>query len=141
MSIRGSQGAYWVLDRQTGKKVLVTPDTQALYSRIRRYVRLYNEPVPTDTQEIIKISEAQTKIGLEQGDFDEDDLAFAADRGMSARRRFKMQQQKLKADPTPKPSMEAMVDVSEDAATLAETTEPSVPKKKAAKKKATKKAE
>lgn len=141
MALRNVTGAtYWVLDRNGGHKVLVTPDNRQLYSNSIRYIRLDAEPVPNDTQEILGLLEKQYADGIAREDFTEEQIERAAD-GMTGRRFHRTEQaeskQTLPADLVP-PAHATAAPVAQktpEKVTLAEG-EATVPKKKASKKKA-----
>lgn len=85
MALRNDSALFWVLDIRGGKEILVTGETRSLYNDATRYVRLRRKPVPADTQEIVKIVEEQNEAAFSQGDFDEEDVALAADSKVNPR--------------------------------------------------------
>ena len=145
MTLRQGASSYWVLDRNGGTKILVTPENRQLYSNSIRYIKLDAEPVPNDTQEILGILDKQYEEGIKREDFTQEDIDIAAE-GMKSRRFYResrkaSQQAELPEDLVPPTTATAApaAQAQPETVELAEG-EPTVPKKSTAKKSTKKKA-
>jgi len=78
-------GSYWVLDRNSGKYILVTSENRQIYHDATRYITIHDMPVPTDTQDVFKILTQQYENGIKAGEFTAEDIESAAE-GLTGRR-------------------------------------------------------
>jgi hypothetical protein len=83
--MRSPNASFWVLDRNGGGKLLVTPENRQLYANSIRYIRLHDEPVPADTQEVLGILDKQYSDGIKREDFTQDQIDLAGE-GLKSRR-------------------------------------------------------
>lgn len=65
MSMRHIPAAFYVLDRNSGKEILVTAELRHEYRDSCRYVRL-NKPAPADTPDVIAKAKEQGTARQEQ---------------------------------------------------------------------------
>jgi hypothetical protein len=83
--LREQQTSNWVLDRNSGTYILVTPANRQLYGNALRYIIIEDMPVPADTQQVIKILDDQYDRGIKTGDFTAEDVERASS-GLTSRR-------------------------------------------------------